>query len=68
LRCIYCEHELHPRYVASADWHQGKVENKKYHSADSHFARKIKPENLIVFASEDEARAQEFKPSSYVRR
>jgi aspartate carbamoyltransferase catalytic subunit len=68
LRCIYCDHELHPRYVASADWHQGKVENKKYHSADSHFARKIKPENLIVFASEDEARAQQFKPSSYVRR
>ncbi|MFO7773541.1 MAG: hypothetical protein R6V59_06370 [Dehalococcoidia bacterium] len=66
LRCIYCEHELHPRYVASTDWHEGKLENKKYHSADSHFARKIKPENLIVFASEEEARAQQFKPSNYV--
>jgi len=67
LRCIYCEHELHPGYVASADWHQGKLENKKYHSADSRWARKIKPENLIVFASEDEAQAQQFKPSNYVK-
>ncbi len=67
LRCIYCEHELYPRYVASSDWHEGKLENKRYHSADSHFARKIKPENLIIFASENEAQAQQFKPSSYVR-
>ena len=68
LRCIYCEHELHAKYVASSDWHQGKLENKKYHSANSHWARKIKPGNLIIFASEDEAQAQQFKPSSYVTR
>jgi len=67
LRCIYCEHELNPQYVASSDWHQGKLENKRYHGADSHFARKIKPENLIIFASENEAQAQQFKPSSYIR-
>jgi aspartate carbamoyltransferase catalytic subunit len=67
LRCIYCEHELHPQYIASSDWHEGKLENKRYHSADSHLARKIKPENLIVFASRNEAQAQHFKPSSYVR-
>ena len=67
LRCIYCDHELHPQYVASSDWHEGKLENKRYHSADSHLARKIKPENLIIFASENEAQAQQFKPSSYVR-
>ena len=67
LRCVYCDHELHPRYVASSEWHQRKLENKKYHSADSHFARKINPENLIIFNSEDEAQAQRFKPSSYVR-
>jgi aspartate carbamoyltransferase catalytic subunit len=67
LRCIYCEHELYPQYVASSDWHEGKLENKRYHSADSHFARKIKPENLIIFASENEAQAQHFKPSSYIR-
>jgi hypothetical protein len=67
LRCVFCEHELHPQYVASSDWHEGKLENKKYHSADSHLARKIKPENLIIFTSENEAQAQQFKPSNYVR-
>jgi aspartate carbamoyltransferase catalytic subunit len=67
LRCIYCDHEMRPAYVASSEWHQRKLENKKYHSADTLFARKIKPENLIVFASEDEARAQQFKPSSHIR-
>jgi aspartate carbamoyltransferase catalytic subunit len=65
LRCIYCDHELHPQYIASSDWHEGKLESKKYHNADSHWARKIKPENLIIFASEKEAQAQKFKPSSY---
>ena len=68
LRCIYCEHELHPQYIASSDWHEGKLENKKYHSAESQWIRKIKPGNLVVFDSEDEAQAQGFKPSSYVRR
>jgi hypothetical protein len=67
LRCIYCDHEMHPQYVASSEWHQRKLENKKYHSADTHLAHKIKPENLIVFASEDEARAHQFRPSSYIR-
>jgi aspartate carbamoyltransferase catalytic subunit len=68
LRCVYCDHELHPQYVASSEWHQRKLENKKYHSADSHFARKIKPENLIIFGSEKEAQDLQFKPSSYVKR
>jgi len=68
LRCIYCDYELHPQYIASSDWHEGKLETKKYHSADSHWAWKIKPENLIIFASEKEARAQQFKPSRYVKR
>ncbi len=67
LRCIYCEHELYPRYIASSEWHEGKLENKKYHSADSHFARKIKPENLIIFDSEEGAQSQGFKASSYAR-
>jgi aspartate carbamoyltransferase catalytic subunit len=65
LRCVYCEHETLPQYVASSDWHEGRLDNKKYHSADSHWARKIKPENLIIFSSEVEARAQGFKPSHY---
>jgi aspartate carbamoyltransferase catalytic subunit len=67
LRCVYCDHELHPRYVASSEWHQRKLESKKYHSANSHFAQKINPENLIIFDSEKGAQAQGFKPSSYAR-
>jgi aspartate carbamoyltransferase catalytic subunit len=67
LRCIYCDHELHPGYIASSEWHEGRVENKRYHGADSHFARRIRPENLIIFASEKEAQAQQFKPSRHLR-
>jgi aspartate carbamoyltransferase catalytic subunit len=67
LRCAYCEHELHPPYIASSDWHEGKLENKKYHSADSSFVRRIKPENLIIFGSRDVAEAWGFKPSRYAR-
>ena len=66
LKCSYCEHELYPKYIASSDWHEGKLESKKYHSADSHWIRYIKPENLIIFDTENEAQAQGFKPSSYV--
>ncbi len=68
LRCVYCEHGFEPKYVASSDWHEGRLDNKKYHSADSHLARKIKPENLILFDSESEAEARGFKPSYYARR
>ncbi|MEA1872632.1 MAG: aspartate carbamoyltransferase [Chloroflexota bacterium] len=67
LRCVYCDHELHPSYVASSEWHQRKLDSKKYHSADSHFTRKINPENLIIFDSEKEAQSQGFKPSSYAK-
>jgi len=67
LRCAYCEHEVQPQYIASSDWHEGRLENKKYHSADSHWVRKIKSENLIIFDSESEAEAHGFKPSCYVR-
>ncbi|MFC1958163.1 aspartate carbamoyltransferase [Chloroflexota bacterium] len=65
LRCVYCEHEIQPGYVASSDWHEGKLASKKYHSADSHLAKKIRPENLILFDSADEAEAHGFKPSHY---
>jgi len=67
LRCIYCEHGFEPRYVASSDWHEGKLTSKKYHSADSHWTRKIKPGNLIIFGSKSEAEAHGFKPSHYVK-
>jgi len=65
LRCVYCEHGFEPQYIASSEWHQGKLESKKYHRADSHWARKIKPENLIIFESAREAEASGFKPSHF---
>ena len=65
LRCVYCEHGFEPKYVASADWHEGKLDTKKYHSADSHWARIIRPENLIVFDTEEAAQAHGFKPSHF---
>jgi aspartate carbamoyltransferase catalytic subunit len=67
LRCVYCEHGFEPKYVASSDWHEGRLDTKKYHSADSHWAKTIKPENLIAFNTEEEAQAYGFKPSHYTR-
>ena len=65
LRCVYCEHGFEPEYVASSDWHEGRLDNKKYHRADSYLARKIKAENLIVFNAAGDAEARGFKPSHY---
>jgi hypothetical protein len=64
-RCVYCEHGTEPKCVASAEWHQGMVKNKKYHHANSHLAKKIKPENLIAFDLAEEAEAHGFKPGYY---
>ena len=61
LRCVYCEHEIHPPYIASSKWHQGIVEKKRYYKADSFMLGRIRPENLIIFDLEDEARRQGFK-------
>ncbi len=66
LSCVYCEQETHPQYIASSQWHEGTLESKRYHSADSHWLQKIKPENLIIFDSEEDAQAQGFKSSKYV--
>lgn len=65
LRCIYCEHEIHPRYIASSEWHQGKLIDKKYHSADSRWAKKIQPKNLIIFDNKTTAESHGYKPSQY---
>jgi aspartate carbamoyltransferase catalytic subunit len=67
LRCTYCEHGFEPKYVASTDWHEGRIDTKKYHSARSHWAKKIRPEHLIIFDSEKEALAHGFKPSHYAK-
>jgi aspartate carbamoyltransferase catalytic subunit len=66
LRCVYCEHGFEPKFVASTDWHERKLDTKKYHSADSHWAKFIHPENLIVFSSEEEAQSLGFKPSHFI--
>ena len=65
LRCIYCEHGLEPKYVASSEWHEGRTDTKKYHSADSHLTKQIRPDNLIIFDSADVAESRGFKPSHY---
>jgi aspartate carbamoyltransferase catalytic subunit len=65
LRCVYCEYEAQVPYIASAKWHEGTVEHKKYYSSDSFMLEKIRPENLIVFGSEAAARAKGFAPSQY---
>ncbi|MEE9400289.1 MAG: aspartate carbamoyltransferase [Dehalococcoidales bacterium] len=67
LRCVYCEHGFEPRYIATSDWHKGGMDAKKYHSAESHWVRDIRLENLIVFNSADEAEAHGFKPSRYIK-
>ncbi len=65
LRCVYCEYESQVPYIASAKWHEGTAEHKKYYSSDSFMLEKIKPENIIVFGSEAAARGQGFIPSQY---
>ena len=67
LRCIYCEHGFQPEYIASTDWHEGRLDLKRYHRADSYWAKKIRPEHLIIFDSEKEALAHGFKPSHYAK-
>ncbi len=66
LRCVYCEHGFEPKYIASTEGYEHGPEARKYHSADSHWAKDIKPENLIVFSSEEQAQAYGFKPSHFV--
>lgn len=67
LRCIYCEHGFEPKYIASTDWHEGRLDTKRYHRASSPWTARIKPENLIIFNSEREAEAFGFKPSRYAK-
>jgi aspartate carbamoyltransferase catalytic subunit len=65
LRCVYCEHEMHPPYIASSKWHEGTLEHKQYYSSDSSILERIKTENLIIFGSEADAEAEGFKPSPH---
>ncbi len=64
LRCVYCEHGFEPKFVASVSKHEGKAESRQYHRSDSRFAHTVKPENLLVFDSEEHAMASGFQPGS----
>jgi aspartate carbamoyltransferase catalytic subunit len=66
LRCVYCERETYPQYIASSQWHQGILKNKRYYSSHSYLLRRIKPQNLIIFDSGIEAEAQGFSPGRFV--
>lgn len=66
LRCVYCEHGFEPKYIASAEAYDHGPDGKKYHSAGSHWAKDIKPENLIVFTSEEQAQSYGYKPSHFI--
>ncbi len=61
LRCDYCEHGYEPKYIASAEWHQGKLANKRYYPSSSRWATKIRPENLIAFDTAEAAEARGFQ-------
>lgn len=65
LCCAYCDHELYPKYIASTHWHEGRIATKRYHSANSRWARTIRPDKLIIFDSEEEAEKWGFKPGRY---
>ena len=65
LRCVYCEHGFQPEYVASTEWHGGRVEDKRYHRSGSHWAKTIKPENLIIFSSVEDAERQGYRPGQH---
>jgi aspartate carbamoyltransferase catalytic subunit len=62
-RCVYCEHGTEPKFIASTEWHEGKLEYKFYHRSASHWTKKIKSDNLIAFDSEKEAEKHGFKPA-----
>ncbi len=65
LRCVYCEHGFQPEYVASTEWHGGRVEDKRYHRSGSHWAKTIKPENLVIFSSVEDAERQGYRPGQH---
>jgi aspartate carbamoyltransferase catalytic subunit len=48
LRCVYCEHMIHPQYV-------GNSRSGKYFHSNSAWVKWIGTENLIIFNSREEA-------------
>ncbi|MFC2062847.1 hypothetical protein ACFLS8_02755, partial [Chloroflexota bacterium] len=67
LRCAYCEHGIEPKFVASKIEGDGKRDNKRYYRANSYQAKRIKPDDLIVFDSEEAAKTYGFYPARPTR-
>ncbi len=57
LRCSYCDHEMAPPIVATAEAYDEPLSRRKYHPARSRWATTIRPENLLLFASAEDAEA-----------
>ncbi len=64
LRCGYCDHETEPAVVATAEAYDEPTYRRKYHRARSRWATTIRPENLLLFASAEDAEAAGFRPGA----
>jgi aspartate carbamoyltransferase catalytic subunit len=60
LRCAYCDHEIHPPVIATAEAYDESTIRRKYHPAGSRWTATIRPENLLLFASTEDAEAAGF--------
>jgi len=56
------------KYVASTEWQQGTTGEKRYNRANSHLAKKIRPENLIAFDSAERPKNTVILPGHYAHR
>ncbi|MDY6834804.1 MAG: hypothetical protein SVY53_08425, partial [Chloroflexota bacterium] len=63
LRCIYCDREYQPPYVANNTSGRSSSDMKRYHSSDSSILEQVRLEDLIFFNSELEAQALGFRPA-----
>ncbi|MFW6056486.1 MAG: aspartate carbamoyltransferase catalytic subunit [Chloroflexota bacterium] len=63
LRCSFCDHEVTGACVATSEAFDEPMSRRKYHPASSRWATTIRPENLLVFATAEDARTHGFKPA-----
>lgn len=61
LRCWYCDHEIEPPVIATAEAYDEPTHRRKYHPARSRWATAIRPENLLMFGSAEDAEAAGFR-------
>ncbi|MFW6103254.1 MAG: hypothetical protein ACOC7M_03030, partial [Chloroflexota bacterium] len=63
LRCSFCDHEVIGACVATSEAFDEPMSRRKYHPAASRWASMIRPDNLLVFATAEDARAHGFRPA-----